>query len=126
MDVLDSTIVMIMVSYKQRRFFRCSYLIRHFYQDEAMSENPPEHIVWDKLFREIKTDKPIITLYDMVWDENAQGNVGGIRKEQFIGVDMMATDAAAEEQKERDQTMLQLQGGKTSPAKNSIAKSSQQ
>lgn len=60
MDILDSTIIMIIGSYRSKKFFRCSYLIRQFYQDAELQENQPDVIQFDKLFREIKIEKPII------------------------------------------------------------------
>lgn len=116
-DILNSTIIMIIVKYKKNRFFRCSYLIRQFYQDEELALNPPDNIVWDKLFREIKTEKPIITLYDLVWDDNTLVIPGNINKGQFEGVDILGdTESQMGEQEERNQTLQQLIGGQDGKA----------
>jgi len=41
-EILDSTIIMVEASYKEKLFFRCSYLIRHFYADAELADNPPD------------------------------------------------------------------------------------
>ena len=108
-DVLDSTILMITVSYNKKRFFRCCYLIRQFYKDEALNENPPETVMFDKLWREIKIENPIITLYDMIWDEKSMqhdAGQGGVMKEEFKGVDLLTKDT--QEADERKRTLEQL------------------
>lgn len=113
-DVLDSTIVMVIVYYKKKKFFRCSYLIRQFYQDLEMQEKAStEPIQWDKLYREIKTDKPIITLYDMVWDENSTMNLpSNINKDQFEGVNLFKD--TEDEQAQRNEELKQLNAVSTS------------
>ena len=69
-DLLDSTIIMITASFKNQKFFRCSYLIRHFYQEQELIDNPPDFINYDKLMREIRMEQPIITLYELAWETN--------------------------------------------------------
>lgn len=97
---------MIIVYFKQTKFFRCSYLIRQMYLDENLASNPPEHIIWEKLFREIKTEKPIITLYDVMWDDYMSSMAGGnIDKAKFSGIDLMQEDS---DQDERKNTMKQF------------------
>ena len=116
--MLDSTIIMIVVYYKKKKFFRCSYLIRQFYQDKDLMENKGEAIVWDKLFREIRTDKPIITLYDVVWDQSlAAGMPAHIDKHQFEAINLLADNTEKDEQAERDSTMQkfnQMESAKSS------------
>ena len=118
LDVLDSTIIMIVVYYKKKKFFRCSYLIRQFYQDKDLMENKGESIVWDKLYREIRTDKPIITLYEVVWDQSlTSGMPGRIDKNQFEAINLLADHPEKDEQAERDSTMQkfnQMESGKSS------------
>jgi hypothetical protein len=110
-DILDSTIIMIIVYYKQKKFFRCSYLIRQFYLDEETNENKPESIQWEKLYREIRTDKPIITTYDVVWDENNLAGHNNIKKNDFTNVNLFTDEPSLKqqaEQQERDATLKQL------------------
>ena len=90
MDILDSTIIMIIGSYKGNKFFRCSYLIRQFYPDPEMQENQPEVIQLDKLNREIKVEKPIIQLYELVWEETGNFGTEKLSGENFQNIDMFA------------------------------------
>ena len=74
-----------------------------------MAEGRTDAIVWEKLYREIKTEKPIITLYDVVWDQNANIPLpGNINKNQFDSIDLLSEHNEGEEQAERDSTMLKL------------------
>lgn len=113
-DVLDSTIIMIIVYYKKKKFFRCSYLIRQFYQEPEMQEKATtEPIQWDMLYREIKTEKPIITLYDMVWDESGTMNLpSNINKDQFEGVNLFKDND--DEQAQRNEELKQLNAASVS------------
>lgn len=76
------------------------------YQDEALAANPPEQIVWNKLFREIKTEKPIITIYDVIWDDYlTSSSLGNIDKDKFKEIDLMQSQ---DEQEQRNQDMKKL------------------
>lgn len=101
---------MIIVYFKTHKFFRCSYLIRHMYQEDSLAMNPPEQIIWNKLFREIKTEKPIITLYDVVWDDYLTSkSIGNIDKDRFKEIDLMQTqDDQENEQEERTIALKKL------------------
>ena len=111
-DVLDTTILMIVVYFKTYKFFTCTYLIRQFYMDEALMNERPDPIRWAIVYREIKTDQPIITLYDVVWDDYLSDNrtaTGNIKKDKFKDVDLMkSTNDPEEEQLERNQALKQL------------------
>ena len=105
MDIFDSTIIMVVASYNGKKFFRCSYLIRQFYEDEELQLNQPENIQFDKLFREIKTDKPIIKLYELVWDEDNVIMGEKVSGEKFEDLDMFKDNDAKEEMEERERTL---------------------
>ena len=82
-EILDSTIVMIEASYKEKLFFRCSYLIRHFYTDPELQENTPDTVLFDKLHREILIGNPIVTIYELAWKDQ-EGGLGGLSSNQII------------------------------------------
>lgn len=112
-DVLDTTILMIVVYFKTYKFFTCTYLIRQFYLDQALMDNRPDQIQWELVYREIKTDQPIITLYDVVWDDYLSDEnkvaTGNINKDKFKDVDLMKPAKDPEdEQQERNQALKQL------------------
>ena len=107
---MDTTIVMIVASYKGQKFFRCSYLIRQYYDDEELQQNPPDEIVFEKAFREIKTEKPIVTFYDLVWDEDKNLPHHKLQGDDFEDFDMLADNSQKlkNEQEERNETIKQL------------------
>ena len=59
---------MIEGTYREKVFYRLGYYIHHEYVDEALKENPPEEVIWDKLQRVIIAEKPIITKPQIRWD----------------------------------------------------------
>ena len=129
MDILDSTIVMIVATYKDQKFFRCSYLIRQYYNDEELQNNPPDDIQMDKLWREVNVDKPIIKLYELVWE--GATTAGGVKLDQaqFADIDMLGENdkenqLSDAERLERVETLKALQGGisgKITPQGNTLS-----
>ena len=60
-------------------YFRCSYLMTHKYDDEALNAEPPMEIQYDRLIREVRTNNPMITVQELPWDkliceDNSQRN----------------------------------------------------
>ena len=114
---------MIVASYKGKKFFRCSYLIRQFYKDETLQESPPDEIQLSKLYREINVNKPIVKLYELVWEEGTEFQGVKLGTDNFEEIDMFGENpepdsiTAAEnfqqgndEQTERIETLKALQG----------------
>ncbi|KAJ3320370.1 Histone chaperone asf1b [Blyttiomyces sp. JEL0837] len=48
-DILDVTVVLLTCSYKEKEFIRVGYYVSTDYVDEALKENPPPEIQFDKL-----------------------------------------------------------------------------
>jgi len=76
-ELLGVTAIILSVSYNNQEFFRVGYYVYNFYEDPELSENPPEQVQIDKITRNILSDKPRITRFDIKWgdekdDENAE------------------------------------------------------
>src|ERR1700761_1446039 len=59
-DVLGVAALILTGAYKGQEFVRIGYYQNTEYDDEAMRENPPEEIRWERLVRSL-TDKPRVT-----------------------------------------------------------------
>jgi len=111
-EILDSTIIMVEASFKEKLFFRCSYLIRHFYKDQELSDNPPDAVNFDMLFREILLANPIVTIYELAWkdilDENyVQGQ--NIDTVQFKNINMLEEEKTENIGQDRAQIIKEIE-----------------
>jgi Histone chaperone involved in gene silencing len=68
--------LIISVSYHEQEFFRVGYYVYNTYTDPELIENPPEDVLVDKISRNILSDKPRITRFDIKWgDEKDEENL---------------------------------------------------
>ncbi|KAJ3030961.1 UNVERIFIED_CONTAM: Histone chaperone asf1 [Siphonaria sp. JEL0065] len=67
-DIIGVTVVLLQVSYREKEFIRVGYYVNTDYRDEALRENPPPSIEFNKLERSILADKPRVTRYNIPWD----------------------------------------------------------
>ena len=67
-DIFDTTAIMIIVTYEDKEFFRCSYLIRHQYCSKKNLDNEPEKVDWEDLERIVNIEKPVIKVGDIDWN----------------------------------------------------------
>ncbi|KAJ3107458.1 Histone chaperone asf1 [Phlyctochytrium planicorne] len=68
-DIVGVTVVFLTCSYKDNEFIRVGYLVNVDYNTEELRENPPEKTEIDKLERNILTDKPRVTRFNIKWDD---------------------------------------------------------
>jgi hypothetical protein len=91
------TALIISVSYKEQEFFRVGYYIYNTYIDPELIENPPETVLIDKISRNILSDKPRITRFDIKWgdekEEENQASTDVPSFEQSTGADLFFSDA---------------------------------
>ncbi|RUP44818.1 ASF1 like histone chaperone-domain-containing protein, partial [Jimgerdemannia flammicorona] len=66
-DVLGVTVVLLSCSYVDKPFVQVGYYVNNEYADEELKENPPERIMFDKLYRNILAEKPKVTRYPINW-----------------------------------------------------------
>lgn len=115
-EILDSTIIMVEAYFNNHIFFRCSYLIRHFYPDQELADNPPDNVVFEKLNREILVNNPIVTLYELAWKDVADSNfqnASNVDTEHFKNINMLEDDEGNTKEN-REKLLKQLENQTTS------------
>lgn len=60
-DIIGVTVILLKCSYLDREFVRVGYYVNNEYMDEALKETPPPTIQFDKLYRNILSEKPRVT-----------------------------------------------------------------
>ena len=60
-EILGVTVIIITASYRDKEFVRVGYYVNTYYEEEEWKENPPDQVVWDKLFRNVLIEKPKVT-----------------------------------------------------------------
>ena len=59
------TALILKVSFKEMEFLRVGYYVYNFYTDKQLVDNPPNKIIIEKVTRNILSDKPRITTFDI-------------------------------------------------------------
>ncbi|KAG9327085.1 hypothetical protein KVV02_008715 [Mortierella alpina] len=67
-DIVGVTVILITCSYQDKEFVRIGYYVNNDYLEEALRENPPEEIAYEKLYRSILAEKPRVTRFPINWD----------------------------------------------------------
>ena len=52
-DILGVTVIIITASYRDKEFVRVGYYVNTYYEDDAMMQEPPAEVQWDRLQREV-------------------------------------------------------------------------
>jgi len=80
-DLTDVTAVLLTCSYQEREFVRIGYYVNIDYGDnKELTENPPETPVIEKLVRNVMQDKPLVTRFQIPWNDDAQA----LQRQQFM------------------------------------------
>ncbi|KAG2392194.1 hypothetical protein C9374_012446 [Naegleria lovaniensis] len=66
-DLLDCTVLLLKVSYKNQLFTQVGYFVSNYYTDPQLQENPPAQPAVDKLMRNLN-DTPRVTTFSIDWD----------------------------------------------------------
>jgi histone chaperone ASF1 len=60
-EILGLTVIIITASYRDKEFVRVGYYVNTDYEDEELRLVPPSKMIWDKLSRNVLTEKPKVT-----------------------------------------------------------------
>ncbi|XP_034940636.1 histone chaperone asf1 [Chelonus insularis] len=71
-DALGVTVVLLTCSYRGHEFVRVGYFINNEYTDPELRENPPAQPQFDKVQRNILSDKPRVTRFKINWDDGVE------------------------------------------------------
>lgn len=60
-DIMGVTVIIIAAAYRDKEFVRVGYYVNTYYEDEALTENPGDKVIWEKLHRNVLIEKPKVT-----------------------------------------------------------------
>lgn len=72
-ELVSVTVILLSCSYADREFVRVGYYVNNEYDNEEMRENPPAKVQIDSVVRNVLAEKPRVTRFNIVWD-NDTGN----------------------------------------------------
>ncbi|KAH6555874.1 hypothetical protein KP509_1Z220800 [Ceratopteris richardii] len=69
-DILGVTVLLLTCSYMGPEFIRVGYYVSNEYIDEQLREEPPPKVLIDKVQRNILSDKPRVTKFQIVFNSS--------------------------------------------------------
>ncbi|KTB25610.1 Histone chaperone ASF1 [Nakaseomyces glabratus] len=97
-ELVSVTVILLSCSYDGREFVRVGYYVNNEYDSEELRENPPQKVQVDHIVRNILAEKPRVTRFNIVWDNE---NEADIYPPEQPGVD--EEDEAEEEEEEEEE-----------------------
>lgn len=82
-DLFGVTAIIITIAYRKQEFFRCGYYVYNNYVEEELLMNDPTEILLDRIQRNILSDKPRITRYNIDWGLDDE-----VKKMLYLGQDL--------------------------------------
>lgn len=67
-ELVSVTVILLSCSYAGREFVRVGYYVNNEYDSEELRENPPAKVQVDHVVRNILAEKPRVTRFNIVWD----------------------------------------------------------
>ncbi|CUM67510.1 uncharacterized protein PRCAT00005209001 [Priceomyces carsonii] len=67
-ELVSVTVILLSCSYAEREFVRVGYYVNNEYDSEELRENPPAKVQVDHVVRNILAEKPRVTRFNIVWD----------------------------------------------------------
>jgi histone chaperone ASF1 len=72
-ELVSVTVILLSCSYNDREFVRVGYYVNNEYDSEELRESPPNKVQVEHVVRNILAEKPRVTRFNIVWDnENAE------------------------------------------------------
>lgn len=99
-ELVSVTVILLSCSYDGREFVRVGYYVNNEYDDEELRENPPAKVQVDHVVRNILAEKPRVTRFNIVWDNE---NEGDVYPPEQPGVDDEEEEDEAEEDDDNEQ-----------------------
>ena len=73
-ELVSVTVILLSCSYDGREFVRVGYYVNNEYDSEELRENPPAKVQVDHIVRNILAEKPRVTRFNIVWDNENEGD----------------------------------------------------
>lgn len=67
-ELVSVTVILLSCSYADREFVRVGYYVNNEYDSEELRENPPNKVQVEHVTRNILAEKPRVTRFNIVWD----------------------------------------------------------
>ncbi|ODV62622.1 nucleosome assembly factor ASF1 [Ascoidea rubescens DSM 1968] len=67
-ELVSVTVILLSCSYRDREFVRVGYYVNNEYDSDDLRENPPNKVQVDNVVRNILAEKPRVTRFNIVWD----------------------------------------------------------
>ena len=80
-ELVSVTVIILSCSYNDKEFVRVGYYVNNEYDTEELRENPPAKVQIDHVVRNILAEKPRVTRFNIVWD-NEDGSAEQYPPEQ--------------------------------------------
>lgn len=101
-ELVSVTVILLSCSYSGREFVRVGYYVNNEYDSEELRENPPTKVQVDHVVRNILAEKPRVTRFNIVWD-NEDSNAENYPPEQNVEEEEEEDDEEDEEEIEEDE-----------------------
>ena len=73
-ELVSVTVILLSCSYDGREFVRVGYYVNNEYDSEELRENPPAKVQVEHIVRNILAEKPRVTRFNIVWDNEGEGD----------------------------------------------------
>ena len=94
-ELVSVTVILLSCSYDGREFVRVGYDVNNEYDSEELRENPPEKVQVEHIVRNILAEKPRVTRFNIVWDNENEAD--------FYPPEQPDVDNAEEEEEEEEE-----------------------
>lgn len=94
-ELVSVTVILLSCSYDGREFVRVGYYVNNEYDSEELRENPPEKVQVEHIVRNILAEKPRVTRFNIVWDNENEAD--------FYPPEQPDVDNAEEEEEEEEE-----------------------
>lgn len=98
-ELVSVTVILLSCSYAGREFVRVGYYVNNEYDSEELRENPPAKVQVEQVVRNILAEKPRVTRFNIVWD-NEDTNPDQYPPEQQVDEEEEEEEEDEEEEEE--------------------------
>uniref|UniRef100_A0A0D9V480 Histone chaperone ASF1A n=1 Tax=Leersia perrieri TaxID=77586 RepID=A0A0D9V480_9ORYZ len=81
-DIIGVTVLLLTCSYLGQEFIRVGYYVNNDYDDEQLREEPPAKLLFDRVQRNILTDKPRVTKFPINFHPETSAGTGQEQQQQ--------------------------------------------
>lgn len=105
-ELVSVTVILLSCAYAEREFVRVGYYVNNEYDLEELRENPPAKVQVEHVMRNILAEKPRVTRFNIVWDNEGgddQPEIVEDEEEEDEEEDEEEEDEVEEEQEDEEE-----------------------